>query len=111
MIWIFQSVAVAALAASLPMPRWLRRRPGCGVVLLMLTVTVWRRNVSMVSHDPVQDGGGGVAEFGKSPVTAFSAVKLVHQLGWYRYGDMTKVGASFSRAPLADGRYGVTRKV
>ncbi|HJR58457.1 MAG TPA: hypothetical protein VJ813_03630 [Vicinamibacterales bacterium] len=37
-IWVFQSAAVSALAASLPMPRAVRRRPGLAVVLLMMTL-------------------------------------------------------------------------
>jgi len=35
-IWVFQSVAVAAVAAKLPWPRSIRRRPGVTVTILML---------------------------------------------------------------------------
>jgi hypothetical protein len=38
-IWVFQSVAVAGLVASLPLPGWIRRRPGLSVIVLMLTLT------------------------------------------------------------------------
>jgi hypothetical protein len=37
-IWVFQSAAVSALAATLPMPRAVRLRPGLAVVLLMITL-------------------------------------------------------------------------
>jgi hypothetical protein len=37
-IWVFQSVAVTAVAASVPWPRWIRQRPGLTVMLLMLTL-------------------------------------------------------------------------
>ena len=37
-MWVFQSVAVAAVAASLPWPRGIRRRPGPTVIILMLTL-------------------------------------------------------------------------
>ena len=44
-IWVFQSVAVAGLAASLPWPRGIRGRPGLAVVMLMVTMV----GVSLVS--------------------------------------------------------------
>jgi hypothetical protein len=37
-IWVFQSAAVSALAATLPMPGAVRRRPGLAAVLLMITL-------------------------------------------------------------------------
>jgi hypothetical protein len=37
-IWMFQSTAVAAVAASLPWPGSIRRRPGLTVIILMLTL-------------------------------------------------------------------------
>ena len=37
-IWVFQSVAVAAVAANLPWPRSIRQRPGVAVTILMLTL-------------------------------------------------------------------------
>jgi hypothetical protein len=37
-IWVFQSVAVAGAAASLPWPGWIRRRQGAAVMILMVTV-------------------------------------------------------------------------
>jgi hypothetical protein len=44
-IWVFQSIAVAGAAASLPWPRSIRRRPGLTVVIVMLTLVA----VSMFS--------------------------------------------------------------
>ncbi len=37
-IWVFQSAAVSALAATLPMPRAVRRQPGLAVVVLMIAL-------------------------------------------------------------------------
>ena len=37
-IWVFQSTAVSAVAATLPMPRAVRRRPGLAVVVLMIAL-------------------------------------------------------------------------
>ena len=63
-IWVFQSAAVAALAASLPMPRWIRRWPGLTVTILMLTL-VGASVVSLglgraVDIDGPRDAGGRV---------------------------------------------------
>lgn len=47
-IWVFQSAAVSALAATLPVPRAVRRRPGLAVVVLMiilLAVSIGSLNV------------------------------------------------------------------
>jgi hypothetical protein len=39
-IWIFQSAAVSAIAATLPVPRAVRRQPGVAVVVLMIGLGV-----------------------------------------------------------------------
>jgi hypothetical protein len=39
-IWVFQSAAVSAIAAFLPLPRAVRRQPGLAVIVLMITLLV-----------------------------------------------------------------------
>jgi hypothetical protein len=37
-IWVFQSVAVGAVVATLPLPRAVRRQPGLAVTVLMIAL-------------------------------------------------------------------------
>jgi hypothetical protein len=39
-IWVFQSAAVSAIVASLPLPRAVKRQPGLAVIVLMITLVV-----------------------------------------------------------------------
>jgi hypothetical protein len=59
-IWVFQSAAVSAIVATLPLPRAVRRQPGLSVIVLMITLVAVSLGSLGVRRAVAIDGPRGV---------------------------------------------------